>query len=98
MPCDSGRMVREPIITKRADMENSGWRKLADAIIMQTANDYRKLLRKVAKRPYNLDLKHDKTSIERFFRSNWFSILCDLDGTECIRKLQKPTRRMEGVQ
>lgn len=98
MPRDSERTIREPIIAKRADMENSGWRKLADAIIMQTANDYRKLLRKVVKRPYNLDLKNDKTSIERFFRSNWFSILCDLDGTECIRKLQKPTRRMEGVQ
>jgi len=98
MPSNTGRTIQDPIITKRADMENSGWRKLADAIVMQTANDYRKLLCKMAKRPYNLDLKNDKTSIERFFRSNWFSILCDLDGTECIRKLQKPTRRMEGVQ
>jgi len=98
MLSDSGRSIQDSIITKRADMENSGWRKLADAIIMQTANDYRKLLRKVAKRPYNLDLKYDKTSIERFFRSDWFGILCDLDGSECIRKLQNPTRRMEGVQ
>ena len=89
---------REPIIIKRADMENSGWRKLADAIIVQTANDYRRLQRRLARQPNDHNLKSNQTSIERFFRSDWFNILCDLDGTECIRKLKRPTQRMEGVQ
>ena len=98
MPRDSGRTIQEPTITKRADMENSGWRKLADAIIVQTANDYRRLLWRLNRRPKDHGLKLDQTSIERFFRSDWFNILCDLDGTECIQKLKKPTRRTEGVQ
>ena len=95
---DSERPNREPVITKRADIENNGWRLLADAIIVQSANDYRKLLRKMAKRPHDLELKHDKTDIERFFSSDRFNILCDLDGRELMRRLQKPTRRMEGIQ
>ena len=89
---------REPIISKRTDMENSGWRKLADAIIMQMANDYCRLQRRLARRPNDHGLKHDQTNIERFFRSDRFSVLCDLDGRELMRRLQNPTRRMEGVQ
>lgn len=55
---------------------------LANAIIIQAVKDYR-------------NAKHPATrkELERFFRSEWFSILSNLNGEVLLKQLQKETVR-----
>lgn len=62
---------------------------LANAIVMQAVKDYQ------------IALKYDDTSVmhecERFFRSDWFTFLTDVDGEIIIREVRKRsnTKRTE---
>ena len=51
---------------------------LANAIIVQAVKDYRQ-----TRNPA------DRATLERFFRSEWFSILTKLDGEALIEQLRK---------
>lgn len=55
---------------------------LANAIIIQAVKDYR--------RTKNPD---ERKELERFFRSGWFSFLCNLDGDALLAQLQKEAVR-----
>lgn len=61
---------------------------LANAIIVQAAKDYRMALKSLKVNPRNRTAMADKTEIERFFRSGWFSVLTRVDGEMLIRSLQ----------
>ena len=54
---------------------------LANAIITQAANDYRNELRRAKK-------SHLK-ALEKFFVSEWFSILTKADGVEIMNAIRK---------
>lgn len=54
------------------------YEKLANAIIMQAAKDYR-----------NTNNSSDIASIERFFRSDWFSVLTSVDPEFLIKRLRE---------
>jgi len=88
----------EPVYEKRSAMLGSGWRALADAIILQAAEDYRRLTRRLIKHPDEMDKASEKRRIERFLCSNWFGVLCELDGRRLLRDLKADLDRMEGVQ
>ena len=75
-------------LRKRSSISSSGWRALADSIILQAVEDYRRLSWRRVKRPYDIELRREITRIERFFRSDWFSALCDLDGNKLLRDLR----------
>lgn len=53
-----------------------GYRELAAAIILQAGRDYRNVLRKKSPTIYDRSLKAD---LERFFQSDWFTVISDLD-------------------
>ena len=59
------------------------------AIIIQAAKDYRVALRRLRRKPNNKDAQAEKESIERFFRSDWFRALTEVDGEMLIRKLNE---------
>ena len=62
---------------------------LANAIIVQAAEDYRESLRKLKINPKHrasLRMKHD---CESFFRSDWFLMMTNVDATYLIRKLKE---------
>ena len=63
------------------------YKKLAYAIVLQTVNDYRKALRGeyVAERKPEAVIK----DCERFFRSEWFTMLTNVDGKMLIENLRK---------
>lgn len=61
---------------------------LANAIIVQAAKDYRMALKSLKANPRNRTVMADKTEIERFFRSEWFTVLTSVDGEMLIRSLQ----------
>ena len=62
---------------------------LANAIILQAVKDYRMALKGLKANPRNRTAKADKDEIERFFRSQWYSALTDVNGEMLIRSLQK---------
>ena len=88
----------EPVYEKRSAMLGSGWRALADAIILQAAEDYRRLTRRLITHPDELDKKSEKRRIERFLCSPWFGVLSELDGRRLLRDLKADLGGMEGVQ
>ena len=69
-------------------MEN-GWALLAEAIVLQAAEDYRTALRTLRRRPDLRPARQRKTSLERFFRSRWFSILSGLEPERLITALRE---------
>ena len=66
---------------------------LANAIIIDACNDYRILLKKVKKNPKDKASLEEALKIERFFRSEWYEVLTDVDGEYLIRKLREDIRQ-----
>ncbi len=64
------------------------YEKLANAIVLQAAKDYRTALKRVARHPKDRDGLAAKNECERFFRSGWFGILTGIDPEMLMRKLQ----------
>ena len=65
-----------------------GYEKLANAIVILAAKDYRATLKKLKKWPRNESAKIMKDEVERFFRSAWYRELTSVDGEYLISKLQ----------
>ena len=63
----------------------TAYENLANAIVLQAVKDYR-----AAKRTGN---SGRIASIRRFFRSDWFGTLTDIDGEWLIRKLDEEAKR-----
>lgn len=62
---------------------------IANAIILQAVKDYRLALKSLKANARNRTAQADKAEIERFFRSQWYSALTDVNGEMLIRSLQK---------
>ena len=60
---------------------------LANAIILQAVKDYRKALARCVRHPEKESYHTEKDTLERFFRSGWFSFLTDINPEMLIRKL-----------
>lgn len=63
--------------------------KLANAIIEQAVVDYLDLKRQIYDYPRLVYLKRELKRIKDFFRSDWFSVLSDMDGEAVIEQLDK---------
>ena len=61
---------------------------LANAIILLAVKDYRQALKLLSKNPHSRSAMAAVNKMERFFRSDWFSALCDLDGDKLLRDLR----------
>lgn len=62
---------------------------LANAIILQAVSDYRSALKMQKRHPDSRAGLSAIREIEKFFRSDWFSDLTDLNPDYLIRKLRK---------
>ena len=62
---------------------------LANAIILKAVEDYRKSQRTLSKCPYDNIARRERNSIERFFRSDFFCILSNLDPEVIIGRLNE---------
>lgn len=65
------------------------YEKLANDIILHAVKDYRAAKKKLKKQPTNKDAEIMIKDTERFFRSDWFTALTDVDGSVILRKLQE---------
>lgn len=68
---------------------NTPYENLANAIILRAVEDYRKVLRVLSEHPYHRDALREKRSILRFFHSDWFCVLTNLDPELLIKRLDK---------
>lgn len=70
-------------------MADSGYRDLADAIILQAVTDYRRAHWKLRLCNHHREAQEIIAECEGFFRSTWFSILCSLNGEQLLRGLKR---------
>ncbi len=69
------------------------YEKLANAIILQAVKDWRAARRKLKRKPQNESAKIELEGCERFFHSEWFTTLTDVDGAVILRKLHEEDDR-----
>ena len=66
------------------------WQKLANAIVEQAVEDYRKAQARIKANPMIADhAKVELRQLEQFFRSQWFEALTDVDGQLILSRLKK---------
>lgn len=61
----------------------------ANAIILQAVKDYRDACKKLAKGRINHSAEATRNECRRFFLSDWFTALTDVDGAMLLRKLDE---------
>lgn len=74
------------IVNKQA---GDPYENLANAVIAQAAEDYRRLLKRAKKNPAHREALDEALQIKRFFRSGWYQRLTNMDGEFLIRKLRE---------
>ena len=62
---------------------------LANAIVLQAARDYRGALRQLKRNQQFTTAKHTIREIERFFHSQWFHFLTEIDPDDLIHQLAR---------
>lgn len=70
-------------------IQEDGYTKLGNAIILQAVKDYRDALRTLRRNPYHNDANSTKNEVERFFHSQWYGMLTSIDPDMLIRKLKE---------
>ncbi len=81
-------------VTFRAAVENMSptdtdpYKELANAIILQAVEDYRKWAKEYSDSRDDRKLRKNLVELKEFFRSEWFSILTNLDGEQLLAKLK----------
>ena len=68
---------------------NDCYEALANAIILLAVKDWRKAVKTLKKRPWSSEVRQTKEECERFFLSDWFTVLTDADGDYILRKLKE---------
>ena len=62
---------------------------LANAIIIQAADDYRVALRRLKLNRMSREYRLVNEDCERFFQSEWFEVLTKVDGKAIMMRIQK---------
>jgi hypothetical protein len=65
------------------------WQSLANAIVISAVKDYRAALRRLRRRPNSKTALMEIADLERFFRSDWYRMLTNVDGELLIQKLKE---------
>lgn len=71
------------------------YQNLANAIVLQAVKDYKAVLRRLMRNPCNQDAQREKKRLERFFFSQWYGVLTDLDPHRLISGVMKKVRIKE---
>ena len=81
-------------VTLRAAVENRSptdidpYKDLANAIILQAVEDYRKWAKEYSDSRDDRKLRKNLVELKEFFRSEWFSLLTALDGEQLLLRLK----------
>ena len=82
----------------KKNLAEDPYEQLANAIVIQAADDYRIALKKIKAHPKDRKAIDEALEIERFFRSSWYSQLTGVDGEYLIKRLQDEVRQSESIR
>ena len=82
----------------KKNLAEDPYERLANAIVIQAADDYRIVLKKIKAHPKDRKAIDEALEIERFFRSSWYSQLTGVDGEYLIKRLQDEVRQSESIR
>ena len=68
------------------------YKKLANAVVLQAAEDYRRALKTLKRCDQDKEALSVKEECERFFQSGWFTVLTEVDGEWLMRKLKEEAK------
>ena len=68
------------------------YQNLANAIILLAVKDYKTVLRRLMRNPRSQDAQREKKRLERFFFSEWYGVLTDLDPKRLISGVMRQLR------
>lgn len=71
----------------------NAYRELAAAIVLQAVKDYRTAIRWRRRHPGNKWARMRIREIERFFRSEWYGQLSDVDPHELLQRLRQEVEK-----
>ncbi|HNZ49792.1 MAG TPA: hypothetical protein PKN92_13185 [Candidatus Hydrogenedentes bacterium] len=74
---------------KRVNDGLDPYQALANAVVQNAAEDYRAALKRLNKDPENVIAKAEVQELKRFFRSQWYEVLTEVDGEYLINMLEK---------
>jgi hypothetical protein len=66
----------------------SGYEALANAIIIQAAKDFRAAYKRMKRFPNDARAQDEVREITKFFCSQWFVMLSDVDGPTLLKKMK----------
>lgn len=69
--------------------EQEAYENLANAIVLSAVEDYKAALLRAKRNPDSASAAEDVKRQERFFYSEWFEVLTDLDPSYLIRKMKE---------
>lgn len=67
----------------------SGYEALANAIIIQAAKDFRAAYKRMKRFPNDVRTQDEVRELTKFFFSQWFEMLSDVDGPSLLRKMKE---------
>ena len=88
-------------VTLRAAVENrtptdiDPYKELANAVILQAVEDYRKWTKEYSGSHDDRKLRKKLVELKEFFRSEWFSLLTALDGEQLLSRLKAELEEQE---
>ncbi len=78
-------------------MSDEGWKNLANAIILQAVKDFRPAYRRLRRHPNDKTAQNQVRELTKFFCSDYFTILTDLDGPAMLNRIMREMdERMKG--
>ena len=69
------------------------YEKLATAIIIRAVKDYRYALTRLKYHPHDRRWQIARDELERFFKSDWYTFLTDLDSAVIMEGVQREVKR-----
>jgi hypothetical protein len=67
----------------------NGYEALANAIIIQAAKDFRAAYKRMKRFPNDVRTQDEVRELTKFFFSQWFEMLSDVDGPSLLRKMKE---------
>ena len=74
-------------------MSGRGYKYLKCGIIYQAVKDYRYVLKRLKKKPTDIDLNIQYEELQRFFKSEWFRTLCDIDAEKIMNQIEEDVNK-----
>ena len=76
--------------------EREAYENLANAIVLSAVDDYKSALLRQKRNPESISAAEDVKRLEKFFYSDWYEVLTDLDPGYLIRKMKEMIEETDG--